>query len=125
MAIKSGKEADVGFVKPYDVKPVPTPMPVSQPITPQQQQTKTWLDKVVDVGSKLFTGLYTGAMAGLDIYERYKMIERGQPTQTWSEVAKTTGTGQVVILGQTFDKNIIYILAGALILIIILSILRK
>lgn len=123
MTIRSGNLSEVGFVKPMDVKPVP--VAVSQPIaTQQQQQTKNWLDKIGEYGSKLLTGLYTGAMAGLDIYERYKMIEKGQPTTTWSEVAKT-GTGQVVVLGQSFDKNMLYILLGAVILIVVLAILMK
>lgn len=113
---------DIGYIKPISYQPVPVQTKPKM-VENASKQTQSWWDKVVQYGSQLFTGLYTGAMAGLDIYERYKMIEKGQQTQSWSEVAKTgPGPGQVVILGQAIDKNLLLIIASVIVLIIILAV---
>jgi hypothetical protein len=102
---------DIGYIQPRGLQPVP----IAQPslAVPRSTQTQNWLDKVGDVVGKVFTGLYTGAMGALDIYGRYKAIERGQ-----EPILKQPEQPQpVVVMGQEIPKQ--YVLIGLILLLIV------
>ena len=105
---------DIGYIEPkgYQTIPIQTiPIKHFEP----KRETKDWLDKVGQYAGKLWQGLYIGAMGALDIYGRYKAIERGVSDFKLSQDEKP------VI--QEIDKK--YIFLGLIIATVVLIILIK
>jgi hypothetical protein len=103
---------DIGYLQPRGLQPVP----IAQPslAVPVSQKNQDWLDKVGNVVGKIFTGLYTGAMGALDIYGRYKAIERGQEPILANQPEKPQ---PIVIMGQEIPRQ--YVLIGLILLLIV------
>jgi hypothetical protein len=101
---------DIGYLQPRGLQPVP----IAQPglAVPVSQKNQDWLDKVGNVIGKVFTGLYTGAMGALDIYGRYKAIERGQ-----EPIKQPEQPQPIVVMGQEIPRQ--YILIGLILLLIV------
>ncbi|MEM5831354.1 MAG: hypothetical protein QXO40_04080 [Candidatus Aenigmatarchaeota archaeon] len=107
---------DLGYIEPKPLQPVP----VSYSQQAKTQDQKNWLDKVETVLTKAGTFLYSGAMGALDIYGRYKEIERGSIKTQPIEKADS-----IVILGQEMNKTNFYILIGLIVLVIMLIMWKK
>lgn len=118
---------DVGYVKPISYQPVPTTPTTKKPVALENasKDTKSWWDKVVQYGSQIFQGLYVGAQAGLDIYQRYKLIESGKVTESYIPGGGVSKEGQIVILGQEINKQYLYIFGALLLVILIIMLIRK
>lgn len=116
---------DIGYITPKGFMPVPyEPKPVQLPDT----KSKSWLEKVGGYISKGAQALYVGAMGGLDIYERYKRIERGEQTLPVADGVYTKSvpdTGRIVILGQEMNKTTLFVLIGLVILILLIVFWKK
>lgn len=121
MAEVRGVNYDIGYLQPKPLQPVPVSQPFNPGVQGVSKDTQSWFDKFVNVASKVFTGLYAGAMGALDIYGRYKAIERGQEPVFTQQPAQQP----VVVLGQEIPKNYLIIGGVVLAVIVLLIILRR
>ena len=110
---------DIGYIEPKGLMPVPISQPINPAVPNVSKETQSWFDKFANVAGKIFTGLYAGAMGALDIYGRYKAIERGQEL-TFAEKQQQQ---PVIILGQEIPRT--YLIVGGIVLAVVLLVLLR